>query len=119
MVRVLLLLALALLLGTGDKGNCRDVLATRHQAWDGVFENFPGRLRADVHGYAATDDCGRLGELYEVRLGQRTYRVAVADCRNRSLPARQGMEQFDLDSRVWYAAGLPNRPVEVRICLVS
>lgn len=103
---------------TSAKHTCRNVIATRHQAWDGVFQHFPERLRSDVHGYIATDDCTLMGKVYDLSLGDAIYRVAVADCRNRSLPARKGQEQIDLDSRIWWAADFPNAPTPVLICEV-
>ena len=114
-MRLILLLLVLTLIPTPT---CFTGQVTRHEAWDSVFSNFPERLRSDVHGYIATADCNEMGDLYDITVGDDTYRVAVADCLNRSLRARPGWIG-DLDSRIWYAADLPNAPTPARLCRVS
>ena len=109
------LLILLVLLIVPVPVRCETGIATRHQAFEQVFANFPERLRADVHGYIATADCSEMGALYELSIGNSTYTVAVADCRNRSLPPRPG-KRLDVDDRLWYASSAPNKPITVTLC---
>lgn len=109
-------LILVLSLGLAAPQTCQPITATRHEAWDSVFANFPDRLRSDVHGYIATDDCAEMGRIYQLQIDGKAYTVSVADCRNRSLPKRTGPAQIDLDDRIWRAANMPNRPTIVSIC---
>ncbi len=115
-MKIVFLALTVLLVITPMQTDCRNGLATRHDAWESVFSHFPDRLRSDVHGYIALQDCGEMGSIYTIRLGEKTYRVAVADCRNRSLAPRTDNWLVDLDGRLWWAADLPNKPVEVRLC---
>lgn len=114
-LRWLLLAPIIAILAAGPT-DCQPITATRHEAWAGVFEYFPDRLRDDVHGYIATDDCAEMGRLYDILIDGERYRVVVADCRNRSLPKRTSPPQIDLDERIWWAANLPNRPATVTLC---
>ena len=98
--------------------DCRQVLATRHEAWESVFYHFPERQRGDVDGYIATDDCNEMGKTYLLSTGKEVFFVAVADCRNRQLPRRQGQEQVDIADWLWWEADLPNRPTPVYLCEV-
>ena len=117
---VLALLALVLFARSesgAQPSACRAGLATRHEAWDSVFDNFPERLRDDVHGYIAVQDCAEMGSLYTLHIGKSAYTVAVADCRNRAATLRPGW-LVDVDDRLWYASDTPNRPVSARLCPV-
>lgn len=96
---------------------CTPLEATRHQAFEQVFANFPDRLRSDVHGYVATQDCDEMGRIYHLEANGHWFRVAVADCRSRALSPRP--DRLDVDDRLWYAAGLPNAPFPVRLCYLS
>jgi len=88
--------------------------ARRHDAWEGVFEQFPGRVDMSVDGYIATE-CKNLGKRYILGVGGRWYRVVVADCKNRSeAPVKGG--SLDIDYRIWRHAGLDNRPVVALLC---
>ena len=99
---------------------CQTGIATRHAAFEQVFANFPDRLRNDVHGYVAVADCDEMGKLYDLTINGKTYRVAVADCLNRSMPmpTTKGKLSWlvDVDDRLWWAAATPNRPVEATLC---
>jgi hypothetical protein len=89
--------------------------APLHKAWDGVFQHFPERLTNDVHGYIATADCNEMGERKRLYFGGRWWDVAVADCLERSRTPQPDW-LVDVDSRIWYAAGAPMRPVLAVVC---
>ena len=92
--------------------SCNTGIVTEHRRFDSVFDWYPERLDANVHGYVATANCDDIGKygLFYVEGSNKLWKVKVADClAQKDKPLNNdtfhGEWLMDMDMYLFYASG--------------
>ena len=112
---IIILIALGLQCNTG--------FLTEHRAFDSVFYYFPERIRQDVHGYVATEDCNDIGKTGVLIVGNNIKFVSVADCLatkdKEKDPSRYDGWVADVDMYLYWGMRIKEHYNKGTLCIIN